>query len=74
MRCFTCGKEIANLWPMYCEIVGEHKDKPTTEIRDLLNEKLRLKRICCKRMLITHVEIIDELLKYHRPNEEKTGV
>ena len=70
MRCFTCGKEIANLWPLYCEIVGDQRDTPTQDMKDQLNNRLR--RICCKRMLVTHVELIDELLKYDRPDEEQS--
>lgn len=66
MRCFTCGKEIADLWPIYCEVKERCKDDNLTETQthDELNKALKLKRFCCKRMLITHVEIIDQLIKY----------
>lgn len=67
MRCFTCGKEIANLWPIYCEVENMFRSKDRFENSEriqMLNEKTGLKRICCKRMLLTHVEIIDKLTQY----------
>ena len=78
IRCFTCGKEIANLWPIYCDITNRNdqnpKDQNDQNPKDqnqnkkdriqMLNEKTGLKRICCKRMLLTHVEIIDKLTQY----------
>lgn len=84
IRCFTCGKEIANLWPIYCEIetmfrnknqIRSDQDRSDQTERNqthqnrldriqMLNEKTGLKRICCKRMLLTHVEIIDKLTQY----------
>lgn len=72
IRCFTCGKEIANLWPIYCDITNQNpKDQnPKDQNQNkkdriqMLNEKTGLKRICCKRMLLTHVEIIDKLTQY----------
>jgi DNA-directed RNA polymerase subunit N (RpoN/RPB10) len=31
-------------------------------------DNLGLKRICCRRMILGHVELIDNLLKYVQPN------
>lgn len=66
MRCFTCGKEVANLWTIYCQIQEQYRDGSITseERFKLLNKQTGLKRICCKRMLLTHVEIIDKLTQY----------
>ena len=59
IRCFTCGKIIGNKW-------GEYKRlQEIGEDNELILNKLGLKRYCCRRMLLTHIELIDELLKYN---------
>ena len=57
VRCFTCNKVTGNKWESYCEL------KKTMSESDAL-DKLGLKRYCCRRMLMTHVNIIDQLLEY----------
>ena len=51
--CFTCGKIIGNKYEAYCVALlrGE-------EPGDVLT-KLSMKRYCCRRMFLTHVEIDD---------------
>jgi DNA-directed RNA polymerase subunit N len=58
VRCFTCGKPIAHLYNTYLERIqrGENPQK-------VLND-LGLERYCCRRMLMTHVDLIDEVLKF----------
>lgn len=58
VRCFSCGKPIGHLWEEYHEkvIKGEDPEK-------VLN-KLGLKRYCCRRMLVSHRDYIDEIIKY----------
>lgn len=58
VRCFTCGKEISSKWEAYCYLIETNKSK-----EESLNE-LDIKRICCRRMFLSHVEIIDKLIKY----------
>ena len=57
IRCYTCGMVIANKWAIYQEML---KTMTAKEALKLLN----LERYCCRRMLLTHVEIIDQLLKF----------
>lgn len=58
VRCFTCGKVIGDRWEEFCRRTkqGENPGKVLDE--------LGMKRYCCRRMFISHVEVIDELLKY----------
>ncbi|VDL59809.1 unnamed protein product [Hymenolepis diminuta] len=58
IRCFTCGKVIGHCWEPYLNLL----EKEYTE-GDALTE-LGLKRYCCRRMLLSHVDLVDELLKY----------
>ena len=58
VRCFTCGKVVGNKWNEFNEL------KKIYEI-DLVLDKLKLTRYCCRRMLLTHVELIEKLLKYN---------
>lgn len=66
IRCFTCGKIIAHLWELYKDLKEKHSSSTEEKISEELNKKLKLERYCCKRMLITHVEIVDDLLKYDK--------
>jgi len=58
VRCFSCGKVIAGLWNEYIALLkigfseGESLDA------------LRLKRYCCRRMLLTHIDVIEKILNY----------
>ncbi|KAK5663515.1 hypothetical protein OQA88_3945 [Cercophora sp. LCS_1] len=59
IRCFSCGKVTGDLWEKFVKIVDE----------DGLSEgdamdKLGCKRYCCRRMVMTHVDLIEKLLKY----------
>lgn len=66
IRCFTCGKIIANLWPVFVETKKRFESSTQEKITEELNKALNLKRMCCKRMLLCHVPIIDELLKFDK--------
>lgn len=58
VRCFTCGKPIAQLWEDYSE-----KTKKGEDANKVL-EKLGVERYCCKRMFLAHKEYIDDLMLY----------
>lgn len=64
VRCYSCNKVVANKWEPYKTMI-ENGSEP----REAL-EKLGLKRYCCKRMIISHVEHIDKLLKYSEYNHD----
>ena len=68
IRCFTCNKVIGHLWEKYEETKKRFESSTPEKITEELQKSLKLKRICCKRMLTGHVEIIDELLKYDKLN------
>jgi len=63
IRCFTCGKVIGNKWEEYQNMISEKKSPG-----EALN-KIGLKRICCRRMILSHVDLIDKMLKYSIENK-----
>ncbi|KZL84585.1 dna-directed rna polymerases i ii iii subunit 10, partial [Colletotrichum incanum] len=58
VRCFSCGKVTGDLWERYLKLI----DDGITD-GDAMDQ-LGLKRYCCRRMVMTHVDLIEKLLKY----------
>jgi DNA-directed RNA polymerase subunit N len=58
VRCFTCGKVISTVWEDFKRRRDTGED-PGTILTDL-----GVQRYCCRRMLLTHKEIIDDLNPY----------
>jgi len=73
IRCFTCGKVVANKWEAFQYYLKEgnfENEDGTTSSKtgEMMTEAealdlLGLKRYCCRRMLLTHVEVVDKLLQ-----------
>lgn len=68
IRCFTCGAMIANKWEPYCALLKEGKT-PQEAL-----EELGINRYCCRRMLLTHVDLIDKMLPYSRSDTQDQPV
>jgi DNA-directed RNA polymerase I, II, and III subunit RPABC5 len=51
VRCFSCAKLVADKWEKYISLIKEGN----TEAQAL--DKIGLKRYCCRRMFLGHVDI-----------------
>ena len=56
---FSCGALIGDKWEEFARRVKAGED-PGKVLDDL-----GVKRYCCRRMLLSHVEVIDEILRYY---------
>jgi len=63
VRCFSCGKVIGDKWEDFNKRV-EAGENPA-EVLDSLG----VTRYCCRRMLLGHVEIIDDVLRFYEQRE-----
>ena len=71
IRCFTCGKVIADKYDYYINEVAkltntESKEKEKEKVKHFDNimtgailDKLELKRYCCRRMMLGTVDMMD---------------
>ena len=72
VKCFTCGKVLANKYQFYIREVRKLKVGQEAELNDIVYltkknitktpegvtlDKLRLTRLCCRRHMLTHVDI-----------------
>jgi DNA-directed RNA polymerase subunit N len=59
VRCFSCGFLVGDKWEDFARRIKEGEDAGK------VLDDLGVKRYCCRRMLLSHVEIIDEILKFY---------
>ena len=61
VRCFTCGKVIGEYWDEYTARAETHGgDEPPAEVLD----DLGITRYCCRRMFVSHVDLVDVVSPY----------
>jgi DNA-directed RNA polymerase subunit N len=58
VRCFTCGKLVADRWEEFARRIkaGEHPKR--------VLDDMGMTRYCCRRMFISHVDVVDDLIRY----------
>jgi len=60
VRCITCGKLLGDKYDEF-----EQRVKKGESPASVLDE-LGVKRYCCRRMLLTSVDLMDEIMKFKR--------
>jgi DNA-directed RNA polymerase I, II, and III subunit RPABC5 len=58
VRCYSCNKIIANKWELFKSKIEEGVSQEESF------KLVGLKRYCCKRMFLGHIDLIDKLLIY----------
>ncbi len=68
VRCFSCGRVIASDYVAFknkTDIIRKAENRePTSEEIQRIFEELGIKRYCCRRMIVSHVDLIDEVLEF----------
>jgi DNA-directed RNA polymerase subunit N len=60
IRCFSCGKPVAQLWETYKERIKKGED-PKKVMDDL-----GLKRYCCRALFLGHVDLLEKVAQYKK--------
>ncbi len=63
VRCFSCGKLVGDKWEAFSKRVAA--GEPPKEILDDVGAE----RYCCRRMLLSHVDLIDDILEFDENRE-----
>lgn len=58
VRCYTCGMPVAQYYEEWRKRIAEGENP-----KEILDD-LGLSRYCCRRMIITHVELLAETIKF----------
>lgn len=60
IRCFSCGKPVAQHWETFKEKVQKGDD------RKKVLDSLGLERYCCRSLFMGHVDLIDTAAKFKK--------
>ena len=58
VRCFSCGKVVASEWEKFKKKISMGEDPQK------VLESIGLSRYCCRRMLLSNADIIDDVLPF----------
>jgi len=68
VRCFSCGRVIATDYLKFKDEVekirNNEKREPTKEEITKIFDDLGVKRYCCRRMIVSHIDLIDEVIEF----------
>ncbi len=60
VRCFTCGSVIGDKWEEYKRRVNNG------EVPKEVLDSMGIKRYCCRRMFLSHVDNVKEVIQFPR--------
>ena len=68
VACFSCNKRVGGKWIDFCELV--HRGNDPGESLDMLG----IERMCCRRILLTSVELNSLWVEHERVESEMTKI
>ncbi|HLD76009.1 MAG TPA: DNA-directed RNA polymerase subunit N [Candidatus Norongarragalinales archaeon] len=66
IRCFTCGNPVSEWYEEFRRRTKPHEEGGQPEDAAVVLDDLGIARVCCRRMLLANVDLIDEILMYPR--------
>jgi len=60
IRCFSCGKPVAGLYQEFKERTEKGEDAGK------VLDDLKVRRYCCRKTLLTAIDLTDEIMKYKK--------
>lgn len=67
VRCVTCGKLIGDKWE-------EFKDRVRSgEKAGAVLDSMGIRRYCCRRMLLSHVDLLEDVIQFYEKKEPSTN-
>lgn len=67
IRCFTCGKVIADKWEEYVKRTKKNDTEQQETLKGFHShngkvlDDLKIDKICCRRMFLTHVDLVETI-------------
>jgi DNA-directed RNA polymerase subunit N len=58
VRCFTCGRVVGSDWEQFQERTRRGENPK------VVLDSLGVERYCCRRMIVGHVDLIDEVAPF----------
>jgi DNA-directed RNA polymerase subunit N len=66
VRCFSCGKVVGDRWEEFVRRVAAG-EQPAAVLDDL-----GVGRYCCRRMLLSHANLMEEVLRLYEERDRST--
>ena len=65
VRCFSCGRVVGSVYSEFVRLTTAERpgEKPQMGPQQALDQ-LGLKRYCCRRMILSQVDLIDEVMPF----------
>ena len=60
VRCFSCGKVLGGVYEEFKEITQKGEDAGK------VLDEMGIKKYCCRKMILTHAETIDDIMKFNK--------
>ena len=66
VRCFSCGKPVANSYDEFIDRTTPVDKGGKGESMPKVLDDLGIIRVCCRRMILGNVNLVDEILPFGR--------